>query len=61
MGTAALLASVAAALYFLATGVKKPAKKGDDKKPAESEKNVGVVPEPSPQQATANDRPTVSR
>jgi len=38
MGTAALLASAAAALYFLATGVRKPRKKEDEKKPAQSEK-----------------------
>jgi hypothetical protein len=40
MGTAALLASLTAALYFLAAGVKKPRKKTDEKKPAESEKRV---------------------
>jgi hypothetical protein len=45
MGTAALLASLTAALYFLATGVKKPRKKIEDKKPAESEKRV-ETPEP---------------
>ena len=40
MGTAALLASAAAALYFLATGIKKPrAKKKDEKKPVKSEKS----------------------
>jgi hypothetical protein len=38
MGTAALLASAAAALYFLAAGVKKPRKKDQpaEKKPAGS-------------------------
>jgi len=45
MGTAALLASVAAAMYFLATGVKKPQKKDDEKKPAQSEKQVPATEE----------------
>jgi hypothetical protein len=43
MGTAALLASAAAALYFLATGIKKPRNKDPknaEKKPAQSEKSA---------------------
>lgn len=48
MGTAALLASAAAALYFLATGVKKPRPKADEKKPVQSE-TPPPVPTPEEQ------------
>jgi hypothetical protein len=47
MGTAALLASAAAALYFLATGVKKPRAKADEKKPVKSETQP---PSPAPEE-----------
>jgi hypothetical protein len=47
MGTAALLASAAAALYFLATGVKKPRAKAEEKKPVQSETQP---PSPAPEE-----------